>query len=213
MNNDTNKNVFTVSSALEEEYLDQLPESKTENHLGKVIAAYRKKAKMTQQELADKLGVNKGTVYQYEKGRLMPRYYRLNEIVALLKIPEEAFAGYTLPTIEYVERETNPALEGHEDSLALMTFLKAMGNTDMQTFYFYNKALNKLILQDGALMYQVPNEKMQEAMQHIKSYAEYVLREMCKTCETDEVSKRFNPPDADDRYPTAQVIGGEVTFN
>ena len=55
--------------------------------------------------------------------------------------------------------------------------------------------------------------KMQEAMQHIKSYAEYVLREMCKTCETDEVSKRFNPPDADDRYPAAQVIGGEVTFN
>ena len=45
MNNDTNKNVFTVSGALEEEYLDQLPESKTENHLGKVIAAYRKKSK------------------------------------------------------------------------------------------------------------------------------------------------------------------------
>ena len=31
MNHDTNKNVFTVSGALEEEYLDQLPESKTEN--------------------------------------------------------------------------------------------------------------------------------------------------------------------------------------
>ena len=135
-----------------------------DTHLGQVIAAYRKKANMTQQELADKLGVNKGTVYQYEKGRLMPRYYRLNEIVTLLKIPEEAFAGFTLPTIEYVERETNPALEGNEDSLALMTFLKAMGNKDMQTFYFYNKALDKLILQDGPLMYQVPNEKMQTAI-------------------------------------------------
>ena len=183
-----------------------------ENHLGQVIAAYRKKAKMTQQELADKLGVNKGTVYQYEKGRLMPRFYRLNEIVALLKIPEEAFAGLILPPMDHEEQETNPALEGNEDSLALMTFLKAMGNTEMHTFYFYNKKLDKLVLQDGGLMYQVPNAKMQEAMQHIKSYAEYVLRDMCKTCETDEVAKRFNPPDAENRYPTALVVGGEITF-
>ena len=75
--------------------MDKNIENEADNHLGKVIAAYRKKANMTQQELADKLGVNKGTIYQYEKGRLMPRYYRLREIVALLKIPEEAFAGYT----------------------------------------------------------------------------------------------------------------------
>ena len=142
----------------------------------------------------------------------MPRHYRLQEIVALLKIPEEAFAGFALPPMEHAEQETNPALEGNEDSLALMTFLQAMGNTDMKTFYFYNKSLEKLILQDGDLMYQVPNAKMQEAMQHIKSYAEYVLRDMCKTCETDEVSKRFNPPDAADRYPTALVVGGKIQF-
>jgi hypothetical protein len=114
--------------------------------------------------------------------------------------------------MDHEEQETNPALEGNEDSLALMTFLKAMGNTDMHTFYFYNKKLDKLVLQDGGLMYQVPNAKMQEAMQHIKSYAEYVLRDMCKTCETDEVAKRFNPPDAENRYPTALVVGGEITF-
>lgn len=51
------------------------------------LAAARVNAKMTQQQLADELGVDKGTVFNWENGKGVPNSIHLRKISELSKIP------------------------------------------------------------------------------------------------------------------------------
>lgn len=51
------------------------------------LAAARINADMTQQQLADALGVDKGTVYNWESGKATPSSIHLRKISQLSKIP------------------------------------------------------------------------------------------------------------------------------
>ena len=51
------------------------------------LAAARANASMTQQQLADALGVDKGTVYNWENGKGIPSAINLRKISELSKIP------------------------------------------------------------------------------------------------------------------------------
>lgn len=54
--------------------------------IGKNIRAYRKMAKMTQQELADKLFVSQVTIQQWEKGVKLPQADKLTDIAKIFHI-------------------------------------------------------------------------------------------------------------------------------
>jgi len=54
--------------------------------IGKNIAAYRKKLGLTQQELAVKLGLDKGSVSRMEVGRTVPRTNTLQKIANVLNV-------------------------------------------------------------------------------------------------------------------------------
>ena len=51
------------------------------------LAAARANADMTQQQLADALGVDKGTVYNWENGKGTPSSIHLRKLSELSKIP------------------------------------------------------------------------------------------------------------------------------
>ena len=51
------------------------------------LAAARANADMTQQQLAEALGVDKGTVYNWENGKGTPSSIHLRKISELSKIP------------------------------------------------------------------------------------------------------------------------------
>ena len=76
-----------------------------------IIKAIRKSNNMTQQELADAIGVNRATISKYESGSIDPTYGQLREIARALKVPLEHL-------IEREEtRRTNSCLELLVDNL------------------------------------------------------------------------------------------------
>lgn len=61
--------------------------------LGKRLRDLRKEKNLTQQELADKVGVSKASISCYETGKKKPTYERLTELAFVLEVDVEYFLG------------------------------------------------------------------------------------------------------------------------
>ena len=71
--------------------------------IGKFIAESRKEKNMTQQELADKLGVTDRAVSHWENGRRLPDYSLLKDLCNILQISvNELFAGEKISNKDYM---------------------------------------------------------------------------------------------------------------
>lgn len=70
--------------------------------IGKFIAECRKEKNMTQQELADKLGVTDRAISHWENGRRLPDYSLLKELCDTLSISiNELFSGEKISKEDY----------------------------------------------------------------------------------------------------------------
>lgn len=61
-----------------------------------MIKDARKKSGMTQNELAEKLGINRATLSKYENGQIDPTVSQLMKISEILGIPPYELMGYSL---------------------------------------------------------------------------------------------------------------------
>ncbi len=176
--------------------------------LGRVIAKYRKKAKLTQQQLADKIGVTKAAVYQYEKDKLMPRYNRLQEIVTLLNIPEQDLYGVLLPQAEYTDEEAQEIEKLHDIDISLYSFLWHMG-VDAKAYFFTDKQKKHMAVKyNGDTLYFVSNEQRDAFYKEIKDYTVYKLEQMLRDCPTETFYKapeKPTDPDAQAAYELKYV--------
>ena len=59
--------------------------------IGQQIKIARRKAGLTQKELAEKAGTATGTIQQYEMGKRQPRLEQLTEIARVLNLPVQSF--------------------------------------------------------------------------------------------------------------------------
>ena len=70
--------------------------------IGNFIAECRKEKNMTQQELADKLGVTDRAISHWENGRRLPDYSMLNDLCDVLSISIiELFSGEKISKEDY----------------------------------------------------------------------------------------------------------------
>lgn len=85
--------------------------------IGKFIARLRKEKNMTQQDLADKLGVTDRAVSNWENGRRLPDYSLLSNLCELLSISiNELFAGQKISNEDYKKVADNNLLYALENS-------------------------------------------------------------------------------------------------
>ena len=71
-------------------------QQKLAREIGQTIAKYRKQAGLTQEQLAEKLGVGNETVSRIERGVILPSLVRLSDIADQLNCrTEELFADKT----------------------------------------------------------------------------------------------------------------------
>lgn len=66
------------------------------SHLGAAIKAFRKKANLTQDQLAEMLGTTKAAVSRYESGKRTPRYDQIIQIADALQISPALLIGYEI---------------------------------------------------------------------------------------------------------------------
>ena len=79
--------------------------------IGKFIADNRKKQKLTQEQLAEKLHVSKNAVSKWERGLNLPDVSLMEELCQVLKISlNELFAGEYLKKQDILEQSAVPAL-------------------------------------------------------------------------------------------------------
>ncbi len=85
--------------------------------IGKFIADLRKEKNMTQQELADKLGVTDRAISHWENGRRLPDYSLLNDLCVVLSISiNELFYGERISNEDYKKKSDENLLSALENS-------------------------------------------------------------------------------------------------
>lgn len=75
-----------------------------DNSVGKRIETLRKSKKISQEDLAEKVGVSRMTVYKWESGTAKPNFAKLQALACALEITVSFLAGETL--FEYTEEES-----------------------------------------------------------------------------------------------------------
>lgn len=75
-----------------------------DNSVGKRIETLRKSKKISQEDLAEKVGVSRMTVYKWESGTSVPNFAKLQALACALEITVSFLAGETL--FEYTEEES-----------------------------------------------------------------------------------------------------------
>lgn len=79
--------------------------------IGRFLSQRRKKKSLTQEQLAEKLGVNSRTISRWETGRTMPDYSVLNDLCKELEISiNELLAGEKITKEKLVEKCDNNML-------------------------------------------------------------------------------------------------------
>lgn len=75
-----------------------------DNSVGKRIEKLRKSKKISQEDLAEKVGVSRTTVYKWESGTSVPNFAKLQALACALEITVSFLAGET--PFEYTEEES-----------------------------------------------------------------------------------------------------------
>lgn len=84
------------------------------SYIGNKLRYYRKENKMTQDELAKKLGLGKGTISNYESGYRTPQEHRLFELAEVLNISINDLFPPTTETDDIVKRITEVSAQLEE---------------------------------------------------------------------------------------------------
>lgn len=85
--------------------------------IGKFISTNRKKKNLTQEQLAEKLGISKNAVSKWERGLNLPDVSIMQELCGILDITlNELFSGEIIEDEKYKEVADNNLLEALENS-------------------------------------------------------------------------------------------------
>lgn len=86
--------------------------------IGKFISESRKDKKLTQEQLAEKMGVSKNAVSKWERGLNLPDASIMPELCKILDITlNELFSGEKIPDSKYKETADNNLLSALENSI------------------------------------------------------------------------------------------------
>ena len=101
-----------------------------DNSVGKRIETLRKSKKISQEDLAEKVGVSRMTVYKWESGTSVPNYANMQALARALETTVSFFTDETL--FEYTEEESKGE---NEIALSVGSELCA-ANTPTEEVYF-----------------------------------------------------------------------------
>lgn len=161
------------------------------NDYGKNIKNARKKAGLTQKELAEASGVAKVTIQQYETGKRQPRLEQLSMLAEAMKVHMDELLGTKpLPSREVVINEGFPCEytdmeDGAEiESMAAFFFLDELGYKMFNDHRIDDKACedaaNQRILYDcrDNKAYSVTWNEMEKVRENVMSYAKFQMNEL-----------------------------------
>lgn len=105
-----------------------------DNSVGKRIETLRKSKKISQEDLAEKVGVSRMTVYKWESGTSVPNYANMQALARALETTVSFFTGETAFGCDEEEREKESA-RGSEIALSVENELCA-ADTPTEEVYF-----------------------------------------------------------------------------
>lgn len=161
------------------------------NDYGKNIKNARKKAGLTQKELAEASGVAKVTIQQYETGKRQPRLEQLSMLAEAMQVHMDELLGTKpLPSRAVVINEGFPCEcieteDGAEiESMAAFFFLDELGykmfNDPRIDDMVCEDATNQRILYDcrDNKAYSVTWDELEKVRENVISYAKFQMNEL-----------------------------------
>lgn len=161
------------------------------NDYGKNIKNARKKAGLTQKELAEASGVAKVTIQQYETGKRQPRLEQLSMLAEAMQVHMDELLGTKpLPSRAVVINEGFPCEcieteDGAEiESMAAFFFLDELGykmfNAPRIDDMVCEDAANQRILYDcrDNKAYSVTWDELEKVRENVISYAKFQMNEL-----------------------------------
>lgn len=138
-------------------------------NFGKKILDARKKANLSQEEIAEKLNITRQTVSKWESNETVPNINQVKLLVKIYKISLEELLNYNKvdEEIESIIKKTNtktqdkinwtkvwskkyPVLETYQSKVNIKKYESDLNNilTELQTKYNYNRLDAMLVLKD-----------------------------------------------------------------
>lgn len=110
--------------------MDSFSKAEIDKHFGKILKAYRKKAKITQEELAEKLGISLKYISRIENGNNGVKTQNLIQYMNILGVPPDTLFGIfmTHPNIkkdmDFYQKITSLSEEQKEFVSSIIDLLK-----------------------------------------------------------------------------------------
>lgn len=99
---------------------------------------------LTQQELADKIGIGKMTVSQYERGVRRPDIDTLEIIADFFNVSTDYLLGTSDVTLRFVDSDDLAILSGSTPERSIMEIAKGLDNSGLDRLLQYAEELKKL---------------------------------------------------------------------
>lgn len=176
-----------------------------------LIKDARKKAGMTQNELAEKLGINRATLSKYENGQIDPTVSQLMKIADALNLPLFDLFFADSDDYEFIKmlgltnpdkiKESLDAVKPLPDKYATLSRILNYAGYNLQLIhedYCFTGA-------DG--VYTLTEKQVEELFSEIVKYADY----LCSNLEKQETQKVFSSISHTKRTGAEQSEGGIVS--
>lgn len=171
--------------------------------IGRFFSKSRKKKSLTQEQLAEKLGVNSRTISRWETGRTMPDYSVLNDLCKELEISiNELLAGEKIPKEKLVEKCDNNMLlilkdfkNSKNKNLVIIFILLGLFSFSF-IFGVYKLFSSQYNLLNGLSYYMnitIDENKEREKIGKLDGYTVYTERLKVEDCYFNTISSKVVP--------------------
>lgn len=134
------------------------------------LRSVRKKAKLTQAQLAEKLGINRATVSKYETGEIAPSVDQIVNICSVLDVSFEELFG------------ENPGKKPSEiyQALQLDDYVRSLGYSFHEPYPEVDSNTSLCVDENAKRLYLIPSDEMLSCAKTLHDYAKFQIAELLK---------------------------------
>lgn len=150
-------------------------------NLSENIKKYRKEKGMTQEELANKCGLSKNGLWNYENNKREPNIDTLNKIAVALDVSVSDLLGENITNLNDMDKEGLDLLYGYPELSPLIELFKS------RDYKILSENMDIVIEKDNKIIAKIPEEDFckigKQTLSFINEFTDFQIYKLLETYE------------------------------